>query len=340
MKEQLQKIAGEAELACKNASTQKELENIRVRYLGKKGALTQVLRGMGKLSAEERPVIGKFANEVKEMLEQKIETRVRELKSLAKEMQIKKETIDVTLPGVRFIAGRKHPLTQVLDEIKHIFVTMGYSVAEGPEIELDYYNFEALNIPKNHPARDMQDSFYVSEEVLLRTHTSPVQIRVYEAMAPKLPVKIIAPGKVFRRDDDATHSPMFHQVEGFLIDEHVTFGDLKGTLLTFVRKMFGADREIRLRPSYFPFTEPSAEVDISCIMCNGSGCRVCSNTGWLEILGSGMVHPRVLEMTGYDPEQVSGFAFGMGVERIAMLKYGIDDLRHLFDNDVRFLSQF
>lgn len=340
MKEQLQKIALEAETECKNASSQEELENIRVRFLGKKGALTQVLRGMGKLSAEEKPVIGKLANEVKEALENNIEVRLRELKEQAKEQQIKKETIDVTLPGMKFFTGRKHPLTQVLDEIKHIFVTMGYSVAEGPEIELDYYNFEALNIPKDHPARDMQDSFYISDEVLLRTHTSPVQIRVYEQMAPRLPVKIIAPGKVFRRDDDATHSPMFHQVEGFLIDKHVTFGDLKGTLLTFARKMFGEDREIRLRPSYFPFTEPSAEVDISCIMCNGAGCRVCSHTGWLEILGSGMVHPRVLEMTGYDPEQVSGFAFGMGVERIAMLKYGIDDLRHLFDNDVRFLSQF
>lgn len=340
MKEQLLKIAQEAESECKAAATQEELENIRVKYLGKKGSLTQVLRGMGKLSAEERPVIGKLANEVKEQLEARIEERTRELKEQAKKLQMQRETLDISLPGLKFPQGRKHPLTQVLEEIKHIFVTMGYSVAEGPEIELDYYNFEALNIPKHHPARDMQDSFYISEEVLLRTHTSPVQVRVYEKMAPQLPVKIIAPGKVFRRDDDATHSPMFHQVEGFLIDEHVTFADLKGTLLTFARKMFGADREIRLRPSYFPFTEPSAEVDISCIMCNGAGCRVCSHSGWLEILGSGMVHPRVLEMTGYDPEKVSGFAFGMGVERIAMLKYGIDDLRLLFDNDMRFLNQF
>lgn len=340
MKDQLEKIANEGEQECHKANTQSELEEIRIRYLGKKGALTQVLRGMGRLSEAERPVIGKFANEVKELLEKTIEERLNGLKEEERAKRIQEETLDITLPGISFLPGRKHPLTQVLDEIKDIFVTMGFSIAEGPEIELDYYNFEALNIPKNHPARDMQDSFYISNEVLLRTHTSPVQIRVYEQMAPQLPVKIIAPGKVFRRDDDATHSPMFHQVEGFLIDENITFSQLKGTLLTFVRKMFGKDREIRLRPSYFPFTEPSAEVDISCIICDGSGCRVCSNTGWLEILGSGMVHPRVLEMTGYDPEKVTGFAFGMGVERITMLKYGIEDLRYLFENDLRFLSQF
>lgn len=339
-KEQLKKIAEQAVVECKSANNQEELEKLRISYLGKKGALTQILRGMGQLNAEERPLVGKYANEIKERLERTLEERFSELKKEAQKVQLKKETIDITLPGIQFFKGRKHPLTQVLDEIKSIFVTMGFSVAEGPEIEFDYYNFEALNIPKNHPARDMQDSFYISDEVLLRTHTSPVQIRVYEKMAPKLPVKIIAPGKVFRRDDDATHSPMFHQVEGFLIDENITFGDLKGTLLAFIKKMFGEDREIRLRPSYFPFTEPSAEVDVSCIMCDGTGCRVCSNTGWLEILGSGMVHPKVLEMTGYDPEKVTGFAFGMGVERIAMLKYGIDDLRHLFDNDIRFLKQF
>lgn len=340
MKEQLLKMAHEAEAECRAAASQEELESIRVKYLGKKGILTQVLRGMGKLSAEERPVIGKLANEIKEQLETRLAERSRELKEQARKLQLEKETLDISLPGFRFARGRKHPLTMVLEEIKHIFVSMGFSVAEGPEIELDYYNFEALNIPKNHPARDMQDSFYISEEVLLRTHTSPVQVRVFEQMVPKVPVKIIAPGKVYRRDDDATHSPMFHQVEGLLVDEHVTFSDLKGTLLAFARQMFGPDREIRLRPSYFPFTEPSAEVDISCIMCNGAGCRVCSNTGWLEILGSGMVHPRVLEMSGYNPEKVSGFAFGMGVERIAMLKYGIDDLRLFFENDLRFLHQF
>ncbi len=340
LKEQLEKIASEAIVSFGNANSPEELEGLRINYLGKKGALTQILRGMGQLSADERPLIGKYANEIKGNLEAALENRFAELKEAMQELQLKKEIIDITLPGINFFQGRKHPLTQVLDEIKNVFVTMGFSIAEGPEIELDYYNFEALNIPKNHPARDMQDSFYISDEVLLRTHTSPVQIRVYEKMSPKLPVKIIAPGKVFRRDDDATHSPMFHQVEGFLIDENITFGDLKGTLLAFIKKIFGEDREIRLRPSYFPFTEPSAEVDVSCMICNGVGCRVCSNTGWIEILGSGMVHPKVLEMTGYDPEKVTGFAFGMGVERIAMLKYGIDDLRLLFDNDLRFLEQF
>ncbi|MFA5536290.1 MAG: phenylalanine--tRNA ligase subunit alpha [Bacillota bacterium] len=339
-KEQLKKIAQEATAEFNNAKNREELEALRINYFGKKGALTQILRGMGKLSAEERPLIGKYANEIKEKLETILDNRLAVLKEEMQQLQLREERIDVTLPGINFFQGRKHPLTQVLDEIKNIFVTMGFSIAEGPEIELDYYNFEALNIPKNHPARDMQDSFYITDDILLRTHTSPVQIRVYEKMAPRLPVKIIAPGKVFRRDDDATHSPMFHQVEGFLIDENITFGDLKGTLLAFIKKIFGEDREIRLRPSYFPFTEPSAEVDVSCIICNGAGCRVCSNTGWLEILGSGMVHPKVLEMTGYDPEKVTGFAFGMGVERIAMLKYGIDDLRLLFDNDLRFLEQF
>jgi len=255
-------------------------------------------------------------------------------------MQIKKEYIDVTLPGYKVNLGTIHPLNLILDEIKDIFRGLGYSVAEGPEIESDYYNFEALNFPKGHPARDMQDSFFITPEVLLRTHTSPVQVRVMEKTAPNIPVRIIAPGKVYRRDDDATHSPMFHQVEGLLIDEEVTLGDLKGTLLVFAKAMFGETVDIRMRPSFFPFTEPSAEVDISCVMCGGAGCRVCSGSGWLEILGSGMVHPRVLEMSGYDPEQVKGFAFGMGVERIAMLKYGINDLRLFFDNDLRFLKQF
>ncbi|MGI6553762.1 MAG: phenylalanine--tRNA ligase subunit alpha [Bacillota bacterium] len=340
MRDELEQIAKQAEEECRRIQSQKELDEIRIKYLGKKGILTGVLRGMGKVRPEERPKIGKLANQIKEQLEDLLERKQLEIKEQVREARLKAETIDISLPGMKFLKGRNHPLTQVLEEIEDIFRGMGYSVAEGPEIELDYYNFEALNIPKNHPARDMQDSFYISEEILLRTHTSPVQIRVYEKMAPELPVKIIAPGKVFRRDDDATHSPMFHQVEGFLIDRQVTFSDLKGTLLAFVRQMFGRDRQIRLRPSYFPFTEPSAEVDISCIMCNGVGCRVCSDTGWLEVLGSGMVHPKVLAGTGYDPEQVSGFAFGMGVERIAMLKYGIDDLRLLFENDMRFLEQF
>ncbi|GAW92272.1 phenylalanine--tRNA ligase subunit alpha [Calderihabitans maritimus] len=340
MREQIEKIKEEADQAFRLAKSSEELNRLRVKYLGKKGEMTRVLRGMAHIPPEERPAVGQLANEVKNYLETVLEQRLQALKQEEKERRLAAETIDITLPGQRLLMGRKHPLTQVLDQIKEIFIGMGYAVAEGPEVEYDYYNFEALNLPKDHPARDMQDSFYITDEILLRTHTSPVQVRVMEKMVPRLPIRIIAPGKVYRRDDDATHSPMFHQVEGLLVDRHVTFGDLKGTLLAFAKQMFGDEREIRLRPSYFPFTEPSAEVDISCINCGGSGCRVCSYTGWLEILGAGMVHPRVLEMSGYDPEEVSGFAFGMGVERIAMLKYGIDDLRLLFDNDLRFLTQF
>lgn len=340
MRTKLEEIRKTARQELEQVKSLAELNDLRIKYLGKKGMLTQVLRGMGALAPEERPLIGKLANEIRDELERIIEEQNQRLSSQALELRLAQETIDVTLPGRPIQLGHKHPLTLVLDEIKRIFIGMGFTIAEGPEVELDYYNFEALNIPKNHPARDMQDSFYITEEILLRTHTSPVQVRTMEQMAPELPVKIIAPGKVYRRDDDATHSPMFHQVEGLLVDTNVTFADLKGTLLAFARQMFGEDREIRLRPSYFPFTEPSAEVDISCFNCGGTGCRVCKNTGWLEILGSGMVHPRVLEMSGYDPEKVSGFAFGMGVERIAMLKYGIDDLRLLFENDLRFLKQF
>ncbi|WP_028308566.1 phenylalanine--tRNA ligase subunit alpha [Desulfitibacter alkalitolerans] len=316
------------------------LEKIKIKFLGKKGELTSVLRGMGQLSSEERPKVGKLANEVRDSIQAFLDEKIFDLKQRAAEDRLKEERLDVTLPGYKMGVGTIHPISLVLNEIREIFGGLGYSVAEGPEIESDYYNFEALNLPKDHPARDMQDSFYITPEVLLRTHTSPVQVRVMEKVAPKVPVRIIAPGKVYRRDDDATHSPMFHQVEGLLIDREVTLGDLKGTLLAFAKAMFGERVEIRLRPSYFPFTEPSAEVDISCVMCHGSGCRVCSGTGWLEILGSGMVHPRVLEMSGYDPEKVRGFAFGMGVERIAMLKYGINDLRLFFDNDIRFLKQF
>lgn len=340
MKEKLEKIKQEAHDLIKKAPDLDNLEKLRVKYLGKKGELTSVLRGMGKLSPEERPVVGKLANEIRDFLEAEISKSMAELKRREESQRLEGEKIDVTLPGYNFGKGSLHPVTQVLEEIKEIFHGLGYSVEEGPEIELDYYNFEALNLPKDHPARDMQDSFYITPEVLLRTHTSPVQVRVMEKRNPEIPIRIIAPGRVYRRDDDATHSPMFHQVEGLVIDKKITFGDLKGTLLAFARGMFGEKQQIRLRPSYFPFTEPSAEVDISCIMCNGSGCRVCSQTGWLEILGSGMVHPHVLEMSGYDPEKVTGFAFGMGVERIAMLKYGIDDLRLLFDNDLRFLQQF
>jgi len=295
---------------------------------------------MSQLPEDERPAVGKLANEIRDYIERELASIEVELKKKEEEMKLSEEVIDVTLPGRRPLVGKKHPITQVLDEIKEIFIGLGFSIAEGPEVELDYYNFEALNLPPEHPARDMQDSFYISDKVLLRTHTSPVQIRVMEKMVPELPIRIIAPGRVFRRDDDATHSPMFHQVEGLLVDKRVTLADLKGTLLAFAQQLFGEEMRIRLRPSYFPFTEPSAEVDISCIMCGGKGCRTCSQSGWLEILGSGLVHPRVLEMAGYDPEEVSGYAFGMGVERIAMLKYGIDDLRIFFENDARFLAQF
>jgi phenylalanyl-tRNA synthetase alpha chain len=317
-----------------------QVNEIRVKYLGKKGELTAILRGMGILTADERPIIGQLANEVRENIETEINFRLAALKDSEKLTKLTQETIDVTLPGKPFQLGKRHPLTMVLDEINNIFLGLGFEIAEGPEVELDYYNFEALNFPADHPARDMQDSFYIESGVLLRTHTSPVQPRVMEKKAPSIPVKVIAPGKVYRRDDDSTHSPMFHQIEGFVIDKNISFSDLKGILLLVVRQMFGADRQIRLRPSFFPFTEPSAEVDVSCFMCNGTGCRVCSNTGWLEILGAGMIHPNVLKKSGYDPEEVTGFAFGLGIERIAMHKYGIDDLRLLFDNDKRFLVQF
>ncbi len=340
MQNQLKQIKAAAESQINKAVSLNELNDLRVRYLGKKGELTQVLRGMGKLSAEERPVIGQLANEIKQQLEEQILQRNEVLKNSELDQQMQEETIDITLPGTAIASGHWHPLSKVLNEIEDIFIGMGYQIAEGPEIETDYYNFEALNLPKDHPARDMQDSFYITDEILLRTQTSPMQARTMEKMAPQLPVKIIAPGKVYRRDDDATHSPMFHQVEALVIDKNITFADLRGTLLTFVQQMFGPETKMRLRPSYFPFTEPSAEVDISCVACGGKGCRVCKQTGWLEILGSGMVHPRVLEMSGYDPKQVSGFALGLGVERTAMLKYGINDLRLLFDNDIRFLNQF
>jgi phenylalanyl-tRNA synthetase alpha chain len=315
-----------------------ELDNIRVRYLGKKGEITLLIRNMSRLSPEERPLFGKRLNELKAAAETMLEERKKELNSELSVKRWEKERVDITLPGRPFNLGRKHPITMVLQEIEEIFTSMGFKIAEGPEVELDYYNFEALNMPKDHPARDMQDSFYINPRILLRTHTSPVEVRTMEAQAPELPVRIISPGKVYRRDDDITHSPMFHQVEGLVVDKGISLADLKGTLLMFAREMFGKDREIRLRPSFFPFTEPSAEVDISCIACNGKGCRICGETGWLEILGSGMSHPRVLEVSGYNPEEVSGYAFGMGVERIAMLKYGIEDIRLFYTNDLRMLS--
>ncbi len=340
MQEELKRMQEEALQEISAASSIDQVNEIRVKYLGKKGLLTGILRGMGGLSAEERPVVGQLANEVRAQVEDSLAARLTAMKEAEKNARLTSERIDVTLPGKTFRVGNRHPLTTILDEIKAIFLGLGYEIAEGPEVETDYYNFEALNIPPDHPARDMQDSFYINSNVLLRTQTSTTQPRVMEKKAPQVPVKIIAPGKVYRRDDDATHSPMFHQVEGLLIDKNVTFAELKGTLLSFAQQMFGADRAIRLRPSFFPFTEPSAEVDISCMVCGGKGCRGCGYTGWLEVLGSGMVHPRVLEMSGYNPEEVTGFAFGMGVERIAMLKYNIDDLRLFYDNDKRFLEQF
>lgn len=340
MEEQLHKIVTAARQALAEADSLEALQGVRVRYLGKKGELTRVLRAMGDLPPEERPKIGQLANQIRESLEMELAERIETIKAQVTGARLAVEEMDVTLPGTSFFLGFQHPLSKVREQIEDIFLGLGFSIAEGPEVELDYYNFEALNLPKDHPARDMQDSFFIGPEVLLRTHTSPVQVRTMERTAPAVPVKIIAPGKVYRRDDDATHSPMFHQVEGLAVDRRITFGDLKGVLQVFAEEMFGAGTRTRFRPSYFPFTEPSAEVDISCVMCGGRGCRVCSHTGWLEVLGCGMVHPRVLEMSGYNSEEVTGFAFGMGIERIAMLKYGIDDLRLLFDNDLRFLEQF
>ncbi|APC08949.1 phenylalanine--tRNA ligase subunit alpha [Neomoorella thermoacetica] len=340
MLEVIAKIREEALARVATATSSEELEALRVQYLGKKGELTRVLRGMGKLPPEERPGVGQMANKVREELEGALKEHRENLSRREQAERLQAEALDVTLPGRPVTRGNRHPLYQILNEIKAVFIGLGFDVAEGPEVESDYYNFEALNLPKEHPARDMQDSFYITEDVLLRTHTSPVQVRVMEARHPQLPIRIIAPGKVYRRDDDATHSPLFHQVEGLLVDRRVTFGDLKGTLMAFLKQMFGEQVRVRFRPSYFPFTEPSAEVDMSCVMCGGSGCRVCSHTGWLEILGCGMVHPKVLSMSGYDPEEVSGFAFGLGVERVAMLKYGIDDLRLFYENDLRFLRQF
>lgn len=340
MREKLELLQKQAQEELKTCNSLDALNDLRVKYMGKKGELTQILRGMGQLSAEERPLIGQLANEIRDTLETSLNQAMQNIKRREIEQRLVQESIDVTMPGVVPKFGRRHPLDLIMNRIEEIFIGMGYTIEEGPEIELDYYNFEALNIPKDHPARDMQDSFYITKDILLRTQTSPVQARTMEKLRPHLPIKIIVPGKVYRRDDDATHSPMFHQVEGLVIDENIRFSDLKGTLLSFAQQMFGPERRIRLRPSFFPFTEPSAEVDVSCGVCGGDGCRACKYTGWLEILGSGMVHPRVLEMGGYDPEKVSGFAFGMGVERITMLKYDLDDMRLLFENDIRFLDQF
>ncbi|NLO97407.1 MAG: phenylalanine--tRNA ligase subunit alpha [Peptococcaceae bacterium] len=340
MKAELEKIKKETLHKLEQLTTMEELQDLKVKVMGKKGSLTALLKQMGTLSPEERPKMGQIINELRGKLEQAWEEKAKQLEQIALAARLEGEKIDISLPGCWLPKGHQHPLSKVIEEIEDIFLGMGFTIAEGPEIETDYYNFEALNLPKDHPARDMQDSFFITEDILLRTQTSPVQVRTMEKMKPQLPVKIIAPGKVFRHDDDATHSPMFHQVEGLLVDKGIRMSDLKGILLYFSRQMFGESREIRLRPSFFPFTEPSAEVDVSCMLCGGDGCRLCKYTGWIEILGSGMVHPRVLEMGGYNPKEVTGFAFGMGVERIAMLKYGIEDMRLLFDNDIRFLKQF
>jgi phenylalanyl-tRNA synthetase alpha chain len=331
-------ILREARAAIDAARSAADLEQVRVRFLGRQGALTQLLRSLGNLSAEERPLVGAAANEAKRDLDALLEARLVAAREGERRQQREHTRPDLTLPGRRPPRGSLHPLTQVRDQIIGVFAALGFSVAEGPEIETDYYNFEALNLPPDHPARDMQDTFYFSADTLLRTQTSPVQIRVMEVQRP--PVRTIVPGRVYRRDSDITHSPMFHQVEGLAVDRDVSMADLKGTLELFAREMFGPGQRIRFRPSFFPFTEPSAEVDVLCFACGGGGCRLCKQSGWLEILGSGMVHPQVLRNVGYDPEEVTGWAFGMGIERVAMLKYGIDDIRLFFENDLRFLQQF
>ena len=339
MEKKIHKIKEEFISKLKIANNIKDIEKLRIEYLGRKGALTLLLRMLGTLSSEERPKIGQLLNQAKREIEEFLKTRIKEIEGTERDKRLQEEIIDITLPGRSLDRGNLHPITLVLKEIEEIFFSLGFKLEEGPEVELDYYNFEALNIPKDHPARDDQDSFYINREILLRTHTSPVEIRVMEKQQP--PVRMIAIGKCYRRDAiDSTHSPMFHQIEGLAVDEDITFGDLKGVLTVFVHRMFGEDRKVRFRPGYFPFTEPSAEVDVSCLLCQGKGCRACGYTGWLEIMGSGMTDPAVFKMVGYDTEKYSGFAFGMGAERIAMLKYGINDIRLFFENDLRFLKQF
>lgn len=339
MKEQLLSMKKKAEEALSGTKELPDLEDIRVRMLGKKGELTAILRGMGALSAEERPVIGQLANEVRSFIEKRLDEKKNALLSAARREQLKAEALDVTMAGREPQLGKTHPLTTVLDEIKDIFIGMGFSIAEGPEVEYDYYNFEALNIPKDHPARDTQDTFYINDNVVLRSQTSSVQVRVMEKQKP--PIRVIAPGRVYRSDAvDATHSPVFHQIEGLVVDKGITMGDLKGTLETFMKTLYGNDAVLRFRPHHFPFTEPSAEVDVSCFVCGGKGCRVCKGEGFIELLGAGMVHPKVLERCGIDTSIYSGFAFGLGLERIVMRRMNIDDMRLLYENDLRFLNQF
>lgn len=338
MKEELETLLKETVASLSQALTEKDVSEIRVKVLGRKGSLTQLLKRLGTIPDEVRKEIGRIANQVKADLEAKIEETLVRLREKEREAALERERVDVTLPGRRIPMGKKHPITQILEQVIDIFSRLGFEAVEGPEVELDYYNFEALNIPKGHPAREMQATFFISEDVVLRTHTSPNQVRTMEKKRP--PVRMICPGAVYRCDSDPTHSPMFHQVEGLLVDKGVTLADLKGVLTVFVHQMFGEKTRLRFRPSFFPFTEPSAEIDIECFICGGKGCGVCSNTGWLEILGSGMVDPAVYKFVNYDPEEVTGFAFGMGIERIAMLKYGINDIRLFFMNDLRFLKQF
>jgi phenylalanyl-tRNA synthetase alpha chain len=345
MNDSLETLQGEVLDRIQQSGSEAEIEQLRVEILGRKGRLTLLLRGLKDLPAEERPRAGEQLNQLRREIEARLEERLGIIKEHSKAQTLKEDKIDITLPGSRWERGGSHPLTLVIDEIIDIFAGMGFEIARGPDIEDDYHNFEALNIPQDHPARDMQDTFFVANGCLLRTHTSPVQIRTMESRKP--PLQIIVPGAVYRHDDDATHSPMFHQVEGFMVDENISFADLKGVLTHFLRQIFQRDAGVRFRPSFFPFTEPSAEIDIQCVICGGSGsiktgqtCRVCKASGWLEILGAGMIDPAVFKFVGYDPEKVSGFAFGMGVERIAMLKYGIDDIRLFFQNDLRFLRQF
>lgn len=339
MKDQLEKIKKEALDKIDASDALDKLNDIRIAYLGKKGELTQVLKSMKDVAPEDRPKVGQMVNDVRTIIEEKLENTRKELAKKAREEQLKREVIDVTLPAKKNSVGHSHPNTIALNEVEQIFVGMGYEVVEGPEVEYDEYNFEKLNIPANHPAKDEQDTFYITKDIVLRTQTSPVQARVMEQ--GKLPIRMISPGRVFRSDEvDATHSPSFHQVEGLVIDKHITFADLKGTLAEFARQMFGENTKVKFRPHHFPFTEPSAEMDVTCFKCGGKGCRFCKGSGWIEILGCGMVHPHVLEMCGIDAEEYTGFAFGVGLERIALLKYEIDDMRLLYENDIRFLKQF
>ncbi|MGB9679968.1 MAG: phenylalanine--tRNA ligase subunit alpha [Thermoanaerobacteraceae bacterium] len=339
MKEILDDLYKKAKNEINEAKSLENLEDIRIKYLGKKGEITKVLRGMGNLTPQERPIIGEIANKTRENIEELLKNKKDIMNELEKQKRIKSEFLDITIPGKKTVYGHKHPMSIVLNEIKDIFLGLGFSIAEGPEVEKVYYNFEALNTPKDHPARDLQDTFYITEDILLRTQTSPVQVRTMEKTKP--PIKIISPGRVYRADEiDATHSPVFTQMEGLAVDEGITMGDLKGVLNIFAKRFFGENTKTKFRPHYFPFTEPSAEMDVTCFACGGKGCRVCGYTGWIEILGSGMVHPNVLRMAGIDPEKYSGFAFGLGIDRITMLKYGIDDLRLLYENDLRFIQQF